>query len=162
MRAFRSSCIALLATVLAVPHAQAQHPADTSRYVMLFSGRPAGFYKEWWTRDELHSVFEYNDRGRGPHQEAVMRMGSDGVVTSLTVVGHGYLKDNVDERFTNASGTATWKNQTEHGTRANVGKARYVSASESPVGTQLLVRAALANGGHIALLPSGEAKVEKG
>jgi imidazolonepropionase-like amidohydrolase len=161
MRVLRSIAIAALGVALSVPQARAQHSADTARYVMLFSGRPAGFYKEWWSGQELHSVFEYNDRGRGPHQEATMRVGSDGVPTALTIVGHGYLKDTVDERFTNSGGTATWKTQTEHGTRANAGNARYISASESPIGTQLLVRAALANGGHVGLLPNGEATVAK-
>ena len=161
MQIWRSVRVALALTMLLIPQASAQHPADTARYVMLFSGRPAGFYNEWWSGEELHSVFEYNDRGRGPHEEAVMRVGSDEIPSSLTVIGHGYFKDTVDERFTNAGGTAAWKNQTEHGTRANAGKALYISAAESPIGTQLLVRAALANGGRIALLPSGEATVEK-
>ena len=161
MRVLRSIAIAVLAVSLFVPTAGAQHPADTARYVVLFSGRPAGVYREWWSHDELHSVYEYNDRGRGPHQEAVMRVGSDGIPNALTIVGHGYLKDTVDERYTRSGATATWKNQTEHGTHAITGKTVYVSAAETPVGTQLLVRAALANGGRIALLPNGVANVVK-
>jgi imidazolonepropionase-like amidohydrolase len=161
MTSLRAICLALLASLAALPSANAQHLADTSRYVVLFSGRSAGFYKEWWSQDELHSVFEYNDRGRGPHQEAVMRVGAGDVPTALTVVGHGYLKDTVDESFSSSGGTAAWKNEKEHGTQANAGKALYISSSESPVGTRLLVRAALANGGHIALLPTGEASVAR-
>ena len=134
MQIWRSVRVALALTMLLIPQASAQHPADTARYVMLFSGRPAGFYNEWWSGEELHSVFEYNDRGRGPHEEAVMRVGSDEIPSSLTVIGHGYFKDTVDERFTNAGGTAAWKNQTEHGTRANAGKTLYISAAESPIG----------------------------
>ena len=107
MSASRPLCLAVLATIAAFPSARAQQPGDTARYVVLFSGRSAGFYTEWQSSGELHSAFEYNDRGRGPHQEAVMRVGADGIPTALTVVGHGYLKDTVDEKFTNARGTAT-------------------------------------------------------
>jgi len=40
---------AIIALVL-VPFtsAHAQHATDTARYVVLFSGRPAGEYREWW------------------------------------------------------------------------------------------------------------------
>ncbi|MBK5189783.1 MAG: hypothetical protein JJD97_16185, partial [Gemmatimonadaceae bacterium] len=141
--------------------AAAQQRADTAHYVVLFSGRPAGEYREWWTNGELYSVYEYNDRGRGPHEEATLRLGDGGVPTSLAIMGHGYLKDSVAERFTNDGGTATWSASSEHGTLANAGRAYYIANAESPVGTQLLVRAALANGGRVPLLPSGEATVEK-
>jgi imidazolonepropionase-like amidohydrolase len=151
--------IALAFVPLAV--VRAQQSADTAHYVVLFSGRPAGEYREWWSKGELHSMFEYNDRGRGPHEEGVMRLGAGGVPTSVSVIGHGYLKDSVDESFTSSGGTASWKNSSEHGTHADAGHAYYVSSSESPVGSQLLLKAALANGGKLPLLPSGEATVVK-
>ncbi|HEV7703396.1 MAG TPA: hypothetical protein VGO46_03845, partial [Gemmatimonadaceae bacterium] len=157
----RSAVVATILAALPLPRAAAQQPADTAHYVVLFSGRPAGEYREWWTNGELHSVYDYNDRGRGPHQEAVIKLGDGGVPTSVSIVGHGYLKDSVDERFTNSAGTATWTTSSEHGTRANAGAAYYVASSESPVGSQLLIRAALAHDGHVPLLPSGEATVEK-
>ncbi len=153
-----------IALVLGMPplaSGQAQHSADTARYVVLFSGRSAGFYKEWWANDELHSIYEYNDRGRGPHQEAVLRPGTGGVPIALSVIGHGYLKDTVDERFSRAGAAATWTSVTEHGTRADSGRALYIAASESPIGAQYLVRAAREAGGRIPLLPSGEATLEK-
>jgi hypothetical protein len=139
----------------------AQQSADTARYVVLFSGRPAGEYREWWSAGSLQSVFEYNDRGRGPHQESVLELGDDGVPVSLSIVGHGYLKDSVDEHFENSGGTATWKTSSEHGTRANASHAFYIANAETPIGSQLLVKAALANNGRVPLLPSGEATVEK-
>src|SRR5438270_7939360 len=102
-----SALIALL--LLPFTSAHAQHASDTARYVVLFSGRPAGEYREWWTDGALHSVYDYNDRGRGPHEESVMKVEQDGVPVSLSIVGHGYLKDSVDEHFENSGGTATWK-----------------------------------------------------
>ena len=154
-----SAVIALI--LLPFTSARAQHSTDTTRYVVLFSGRPAGEYREWWSDGALHSVYEYNDRGRGPHEESVLKLGEGSVPTSLSIVGHGYLKDSVDEQFANSGGTATWKTSSEHGTRANAAHAYYVSNAETPVGSQLLIKAALANHGRVPLLPSGEATVEK-
>ncbi|MEO8878801.1 MAG: hypothetical protein ABI446_00200, partial [Gemmatimonadaceae bacterium] len=157
----RSMRAAFALTFISFAHARSQ-TADTSRYVVLFSGRPAGEYREWWTsKNELHSIYEYNDRGRGPHQEAVLQVGASGVPSSISIIGHGYLKDSVDERFNWSGNTATWKNASEHGTRQDAGRAYYVSAAESPVGSQLLIKAALAQGGRIPLLPNGLAGVMK-
>ena len=159
MHLTRSVVAACTLAAMPLPRAAAQQSADTAHYVVLFSGRPAGEYREWWTNGELHSVYDYNDRGRGPHQEAVLKLGDGGVPISESIVGHGYLKDSVDERFSNSGGTATWTTSSEHGTRANAGSAYYVASSESPVGSQLLIKAALANKGRVPLLPSGEATV---
>jgi hypothetical protein len=158
MRSF-SALIAL--ALLPFTSAHAQHSTDTARYVVLFSGRPAGEYREWWSDGALHSVYEYNDRGRGPREESVLKLGDGSVPTSLSIVGHGYLKDSVDEQFVDNGGIATWKTSSEHGTRANAARAYYISNAETPIGSQLLVKAALANNGHVPLLPSGEATVEK-
>ena len=159
MHLMRSVVVALVLATMPFAHAAAQQSADTAHYVVLFSGRPAGEYREWWSNGELHSVYDYNDRGRGPHQEAVLKLGDAGVPSSISVIGHGYLKDSVDERFTNSGGTATWSTPSEHGTHANAQGAYYVSSSESPIGSQLLIKTALANKGHVPLLPSGEATV---
>jgi len=159
MHLTRSAVAALILAAMPLPRAAAQQSADTAHYVVLFSGRPAGEYREWWTNGELHSVYDYNDRGRGPHQDAVLKLGDSGVPTSLAVVGHGYLKDSVDERFTNSGGSASWTTTSEHGSRANAGSAYYIANSESPIGSQLLIKAALANKGRVPLLPNGEATV---
>jgi imidazolonepropionase-like amidohydrolase len=161
MQVTRFVIAAFVFSAIALPRVAAQQSGDTAHYVVLFSGRPAGEYREWWTNGELHSVYEYNDRGRGPHQEAVLKLGDGGVPSAVSIVGHGYLKDSVDEHFTNSGGTATWKTSSEHGTRANAGPAYYVAGSESPIGSQLLIKAALANKGRMALLPSGEATVTR-
>ena len=139
----------------------AQQTGDTARYVVLFSDRPAGYYKEWWSGGDLHSVFEFNDRGRGPHQEATLHPGPAALPTALTIVGHNYVKDTVDERLTTAAGTVTWQSRVEQGSQSADSQAFYIAAAETPIGSQLLVQAALRKGGRIALLPSGEARVER-
>jgi len=139
----------------------AQQSGDTARYVVLFSDRPAGYYKEWWSGGDLHSVFEFNDRGRGPHQEATLHPGPTGLPIGLTIVGHNYVKDTVDERLTTAGGTITWQSRFEQGSQSADSQACYIAAAETPIGSQLLIQAALKKGGRIALLPSGEAAVER-
>src|SRR5919199_775421 len=89
--------------------AAAQTPSDTARYVMLFSDRPAGYYKELRRGDELRSVFEFNDRGRGPHIEFTTRLDARGIPTAFAATGHAYLKDTVDERFAATRDSASWR-----------------------------------------------------
>ncbi len=139
----------------------AQQSGDTARYVVLFSDRPAGYYKEWWSGGDLRSVFEFNDRGRGPHQEATLHPGPTGLPIGLTIVGHNYVKDTVDERLTTAGGTVTWQSRFEQGSQSADSQAFYIAAAETPIGSQLLIQAAIKKGGRIALLPSGEAAVER-
>jgi imidazolonepropionase-like amidohydrolase len=153
--------LTLLLAILAVGTLAAQESSDTTRYAILFSDRHAGFYKEWRSGGDLHSVFEFNDRGRGPHQEAMLRVGLGDLPTAVTIVGHNYVKDTVDERLTTASGTVTWNSRYEHGSAPEDARGFYVAAAETPTGTQQLIQAALARGGRLALLPSGAATVER-
>jgi len=160
-RAERARRFACLLALLPMGMVAAQQTGDTARYVVLFSDRPAGYYKEWWSGGDLHSVFEFNDRGRGPHQEATLHPGPAALPTALTIVGHNYVKDTVDERLTTAAGTVTWQSRVEQGSQSADSQAFYIAAAETPIGSQLLVQAALRKGGRIALLPSGEARVER-
>ena len=66
MRFARLALLALLSHRALLAAAGAQQPRDTARYVVLFSGRPAGFYLEWYSDTALRSFYEYNDRGQ-PH-----------------------------------------------------------------------------------------------
>ena len=161
MKSLRSFGAIIALVLVPFTSAHAQHATDTARYVVLFSGRPAGEYREWWSDGALHSVYDYNDRGRGPHEESLLKLGADGAPVSLSIVGHGYLKDTVDEHFESSGGKATWKTSSDRGTRANAAGAFYIANAETPVASQLLVKAALAHNGRVPLLPSGEATVVK-
>ena len=156
----RATLAVLLATLSARPLV-GQGSSDTTHYVILFSDRPAGFYKEWTSDGALHSVFEYNDRGRGPHQEAVLRVDSDDFPTSLTVLGHNYVKDTVNEQLTAAGGTLGWSNRFEHGTQQASPHAFYLAAAETPTGLPQLVLAGVKQRGPLTLLPGGTATVER-
>jgi imidazolonepropionase-like amidohydrolase len=153
--------LAILLAFLPTGPTAAQESSDTARYSIRFSDRPAGYYREWWSGGVLHSVYEYNDRGRGPHLEALLHPGAGDAPTALSIIGHGYVKDTVEEQFADTGGTAAWQSRLEHGSRPSDGQAFYIAAAETPTGFQLMVRAALKRGGHLPLLPSGDATVER-
>lgn len=145
---------------LAVRGIAAQESSDTARYVILFSDRHAGFYKEWRSRGDLHSVYEFNDRGRGPHLETTLRVGPGDLPTAMSTQGHNYVKDTVDERLTTSGGSVTWNSRYEHGSES-VGSRRFYVSAETTTGSRELVQAALMKGGRLELLPSGTATVER-
>src|SRR4030081_1208387 len=72
---------------------------DTTRFIILFSNRPAGHLKVWREGKETVSDYEYNDRGRGPHIVERMASNEAGYLTNAVIRGHSYFKDSVDERF---------------------------------------------------------------
>ena len=153
--------LTLLLGFLAAGTIAAQESRDTARYVILSSDRHAGFYKEWLSHGDLHSVYEYNDRGRGPHQETILSAGPEGLPTALSIIGHGYFKDTVDERLTTTGATVTWTSRLERGSQPVSAHGFYIATAETPTGLQLLVQTALHGGGRVSLLPSGEATVER-
>jgi imidazolonepropionase-like amidohydrolase len=153
--------VAVLCASAAAAQPQAP-PGDTIHYTFLFGDRPAGHMKVWTDEGELVSDFEYNDRGRGPHIVERNVVNSAGMVTSSRVIGHSYYKDSVDERFSYADGTASWKNATEGESSAKREPQFYLSVNGTPLEFALLARALLtANGKQVALFPSGSATVEK-
>ena len=137
-------------------------PADAQRSTILMMGNKAGEQAIWQTSDgATHVLFEFNDRGRGPRIVTDYRFDAQGNIVSETVHGHDYLKASSDESFTLANGKAAWKNRSENGSKDVRGPVFYSSMFGPPQDATYLVRAALAHGGSIALLPSGEARVEK-
>jgi len=141
------------------PSARAQL-ADTARSVVVNSGHVVGRFLEWRAGDTIRSVYEYNDRGRGPHLESWIHVGSDSIPDLLTIVGHAYLKDTVDERFARDRLTSRWKSTAFAGSTNSSVRAFYADATESPAANRLMIKVALANGGHLPLLPNGTLTVE--
>jgi imidazolonepropionase-like amidohydrolase len=142
------------------PVAGAQRHNDTTRSVVISSGKVVGRFLEWRSGDTLRSIYEYNDRGRGPHLESAIRVGADSIPDLLTIVGHGYLKDTVDERFSREGPTARWKNSAGQGSAEGAARAFYTDATESMATSRLMMKAALASGGHLPILPGGTLTVE--
>jgi imidazolonepropionase-like amidohydrolase len=145
-----------------VPALPADIPADAKHWSVLTMGAPSGQQATWTTADgKLHAFFQFNDRGRGPKTTTVLTVDANGFPTSEITDGNDYLKADVHEEFSIDAGNARWKNKAEQGQRKLAGSNFYVSMYGPPEESALLVRAALANEGKLALLPEGEARVTK-
>jgi imidazolonepropionase-like amidohydrolase len=146
----------------AVPALPADIPAAAERYSFLLMNNLAGQQAVWTASDgSLHMFFQFNDRGRGPKLASVLKVDADGIPISETITGNDYLKSPVDESFSLATGAASWKNNAEQGDKKISAPAFYTALNAAPYEIGLLARAALHNGGKIALLPEGEARVQR-
>ncbi len=136
--------------------------ASDSRYTFLMMGNKAGYEtSSRGPNGEQQFYYEFNDRGRGPKITEKITLDKDGLPISIETSGNDYMKAPVTETFSMANGTASWKNRAEQGQKAVSGKAFYVSLSGAPEEGALLAKALLAAGGKLALLPAGEASIEK-
>ncbi|MGB9197454.1 MAG: amidohydrolase family protein [Terriglobales bacterium] len=145
----------------AVPALPADIPANADRYSMLLMGNLAGQQAVWTASDgTLHMFFQFNDRGRGPKTTSIFKLDANGIPIAETITGNDYLKSPVDESFTNAGGSAHWKNNAEQGQKKISAASFYSSLNGAPSEVGLLAQAALKNGGKITLLPDGEARVQ--
>lgn len=109
----------------------------------------------------IEVVYDVLENGRGPHFETTLTLAPDGTIASLSAKGHHTFGAQLKETFTVEGKRATWKSDEESGERQLDKPTFFVPASDVPESIGLLVRAALRNGGTIALLPGGEARVEK-
>jgi imidazolonepropionase-like amidohydrolase len=152
----KTICVALaLPAMLA-----AQTAPDSVRYTVLFSDRPQGHLTLRGTSAEWWADFEFNDRGRGPHVVEHVIAATDGSPRQLTVVGHNYLKDTVDERFSTDGHTMRWTNSVEGDAGGPAKTGFYIDVDGAP--TPELAQALIAAPDHrMPLLPSGEASIEK-
>jgi len=137
-------------------------PAAAVRYSFLMNGNLAGQQAVWTAEDgTLHMFFQYNDRGRGPRITSVIKLDEQGVPVSETVTGNDYLKSPVNEAYAREGGMARWKSASEQGEKNVSAPAIYVALNAAPSEIGLLAKVALANGGAVALLPDGQAKIER-
>jgi len=149
-------------TQSAAPALPADIPASADRYAMLLMGTVAGQQAVWTASDgTLHIFFQFNDRGRGPKTTSILKLGANGIPVSEAVTGNDYLKSPVNENYSLESGTARWKNTAEQGEKKISDPAFYLALNGGPSEIALLAHAALQNGGKIALLPEGEARVQR-
>jgi imidazolonepropionase-like amidohydrolase len=132
----------------------------THKYVMIMGANHAGTQVTTIDGATRTVDFEFNDRGRGPKTHTVVTIDEHGVPVSETTTGNDYLKAAVDERVSASDGKLHYANKAERGDGAT--DAFYVGMYSPPEETALLVRALLAHGGSMKLLPAGEATLKKG
>jgi imidazolonepropionase-like amidohydrolase len=136
---------------------------DGVRYTVILVGNRAG---EQVVRSlptgERDVHFEFNDRGRGPKVDERIECDAAGVPTRFEISGNDYFKGAVDEHFRRDASSATWQSAQEHGTRPSPGAAFYLPFDGTPLDSGLLARALWRAPGHrLALLPEGEASIER-
>jgi hypothetical protein len=136
---------------------------DGVRYTVILVGNRAG---EQVVRAlptggrDVH--FEFNDRGRGPKVDERIECDAAGVPTRVEISGNDYFKGAVAEHFRRDASSATWQSAQEHGTRSSPGAAFYLPFDGTPLDSGLLARALWRAPGHrLALLPEGEASIER-
>ena len=127
-------------------------------YTLLFGDNEAGYFKSSKSENGVYKfVFEYNDRGRGPHLEESITLDDEGFINSLEIQGHNYLKDTVTEVFNNENGKYFWKSTSEAGESEN-GPAFYMAINGTPGSMELLVQKLLSSKS-VDLFPSGNVKL---
>ena len=151
----------LAVAALLVLHPVQAPQSDTLRYTITQAGNPAGVELAVRHADgSLYFFEEYNDRGRGPRLETRVTLTPSGTFKTLSVTGHDYWKQPVDERFTLRGDTAEWSSSLEKGRRQLTAPALY-SPFYGPVGSLPLLIGAAGSSGEVALLPAGRARVTK-
>jgi len=135
---------------------------NAARYTVMLAGNKAGYETDTKNSDgSLQLYYEFNDRGRGPKVTEHVVLDADGIPTAIENSGHDYLKSPVAERFSLKDGLASWKNRAEAGHQQVAGKPYYVSISGAFGEGAILAQALLKAGGRLALLPAGEASIQK-
>lgn len=154
---------ARLAWLLALSCPEIAAAETVVRSEILTLDKPSGEHVTTLADDgEIFVKYRFNDRGRGPELKARYRIAEDGTLTFAHVTGLAYMKTAVDERYTLADGKAQWTGGNESGTAEPSGPAQYLMLESTPEEFVILARALLrAKDNTLALLPSGEARIEK-
>ncbi len=136
-------------------------PREAVRYTILLSGSKAGDEAVWKTPDgKVHTFSQYNDRGRGPKIDGVYALNDQGLPVNVEIKGNDYLKKPVEETFVFDGKTSHWKSPSEAGEQAGL-NGFYASLNGSDEELAMLVRALLARGGTINIVPVGQARLDK-
>ena len=136
--------------------------ANVMRYTLMLAGNKAGFQTVTRNADgRFDFYYEFNDRGRGPKITEHLVLDKNGLPEEIHNSGNDYEKAPVEERFFLKDGVASWKNRAEEGGKKVSGKAFYVSITGAPEEGTVLARALISHGGHLPLLPAGEASIER-
>jgi imidazolonepropionase-like amidohydrolase len=135
----------------------------TTRYTVLFEGRPSGSQVTTVrSGGRIDVVMSYRNNGRGPDINEHYQLAPDGTVVSFSVKGKSTFGGPIDETYTLEGNKAQWRSEADHGTTEVSGPAVYVPVDNSFEASGLIVQAALRQPhGRIAALPQGELAVEK-
>jgi hypothetical protein len=165
MRLTYAAVMRITPTLLLLAACATQKPAATApteiRRSIVFLGQRVGSSVITQGSDgTITNVVDIHDNGRGPHADAMMRLAADGTLAYLEVTGHSELNAPVDEHFLLENGHAEWHSLEERGEKDLTGPAFFLPNSAADA-FGLLLAALQKNGGTLALLPGGTARLEK-
>lgn len=109
----------------------------------------------------LEFAYEHFQNGRGPTVEGRARFAADGTLASFEAKGKHTMGNVIDELFVVEGTRARWKSREEQGEKDLAGPAFYMPIAPLPEMAGALFAALRKNGGRIALLPDGEARLEQ-
>lgn len=158
-----ASLVRSLAPVLALALGLAAGPAGAREDVVQIHGNAAGTQVIAQPEPGVTTAdYRYNDRGRGDVVQARWQLDAQGLPLRYEASGNDYWKVPLREQFErDATGLARWHNRIEAGEARTPGF--YLPANPPPEFMGVLARALLkAPGRRLALLPSGEARLETG
>ena len=136
-------------------------PTTIKRSLVIY-GRKAGTSVTTTAPDgTITSVFDLVENGRGPHCDAQITRAPDGTPLKISAKGHHEFGATYEATFERVGNHASWHSPEETGEAEITGPAFFWPSADIAEAGDWLLRAAIANGGSIPLLPSGTAHVEK-
>ncbi len=140
-------------------------PAAQERVVrrsVVIATRKAGANVATYRADgSIELAYEHLDNGRGPKVTGRAKLAPDATLASFEAKGKHTLGNPIDERLEVQGGRARWTSREERGEKQLSAPAFYVPIAPIPELYGMLFDALQRAGGRIALLPEGEARLER-
>ncbi|HEY5757692.1 MAG TPA: amidohydrolase family protein, partial [Steroidobacter sp.] len=131
-----------------------------TRYSVVMSGAIKGELSVMpATGRERHTTFKFDDRGRGPELDILSRSDERGMLIGYQLKGLNYAKRPLQETFAIVDGKARWTASADSGEAEANGY--YLPNEANAEDMAALARALLVAKKDLALLPSGNAHIEK-
>lgn len=154
--------LTLLAGIAALALGLSQTAAAApARLSIISNGEVTGYVSAEEQGGRMVVDYHVDNNGRGPKHREEIVLGADGVPVEWNVAGTSLMGGPVKETFSWADGKASWTSQADHGERAAARAPLYILNDDSPWADGVYARAALAAGGTLPVLPSGELRVTR-
>jgi cytosine/adenosine deaminase-related metal-dependent hydrolase len=105
--------------------------------------------------------YGYKDNGRGPDYVEEFRLTPQGTFAEFRIKGTSTFGAEVDEHYVDEGGKATWASRSEKGAQAVAPGSLYLPLNNTFETESVMLSSALAHGGELPLVPSGEASYRK-
>lgn len=135
--------------------------AAPARLSIIANGEVTGYVSAEERDGRTVVDYHVDNNGRGPKHREEIVLGADGVPVEWSVAGTSLMGGPVQEKFRWADGVAAWSSQADQGEAKALRPPLYILNDDSPWAEGVYARAALAAGGTLAVLPSGELRISK-